>query len=335
MLASSGSTAAQAAGSSGDTAPGMPAPSFPSMVVSLDENSAFVVLPKPDDANLAAEASALFGPASSGSAADTAASATSPVTQPEVAPRKPWEVDPVYSQWVGHIEAPMEPVRALRGAFTDTLKCATLFGGLSSERKSIQLHNIPNTWMFTADKKHSAIQFSDQNFERASVHYLDALNFIDSLEGKDLYSGGEFRSLKEFFMKVDVLFVSTSCRPFSAARSKRKSEGTSSHDDHKLLDAFFRVTVAVQPLAMIFEQVFGFALSESTKDPTSPLQRFLERCDIELANFERTVFITDGSVWLVFARHRIYIVFIRSDAGGKMSMEALKAIVKADDTQIL
>ena len=257
------------------------------------------------------------------------------VTEPEAHPGfVAWGNDPVYKAWLPHIERPIAPVKELRGKVLQPVVCATLFGGLSSERQVYKLHGLPTHWAFSCDKKHNCVAWSELNFTRADVHYMDALDFLESDSGRDLFSGGELKDLKQFCGLVDILFVSTSCKPYSSARTGRKSGGSQAHEDTNLIKAFFRAAKLVKPGAMIFEQVFGFSLSESTSDPRSPLQQFLEQCDEELPDYERTVFVIDGDLFLVFIRHRIYIIFIRKDYGGAESLEIVKVIVQVDQNYL-
>ena len=136
------------------------------------------------------------------------------------------------------------------------------------------------------------------------------------------------KDLKDFDGQVDILFVSTSCKPYSSARTGRKSQGCTDHGDTRLIKAFFRAAKLVKPAAIVFEQVYGFALSESRTEERSPLQLFLDESAQELPDYEHTVFIVEGDLLLVFLRHRIYIIYIRRDCGGGKSLEMLKVIVE-------
>ena len=248
---------------------------------------------------------------------------------PSMETSKPWTGDAVYEQWCPLIDESLEPLRELRGEFQRNLNCASLYGGCSSEKQVYKLFSVPASWLFSCDKKPASVGFNELNHPRSDVHFIDALEFLESDEGRDLYDGYALKSLKQWLNTIDVLFVSTSCQPFSTARPKRRSEGTASHDDVKLIDSFFRVVKETSPAAIVFEQVFGFCLSESKTDPRSPLQEFLDRCDTECPEFERTVFVADGDTHLVVVRHRLFIIFVRRNAGGRDSLVALKAVVKA------
>ncbi len=271
---------------------------------------------------------------SSGEGRETASAAPAmlqgPFVESPVVARRPWEGDSVYQEWVPDIEEPMKPVKELRGEFLEPLVCATLFGGLSSERQVLKLHSVPSTWAFSCDIKPASVAWAELNYSRPGVHYMDALDFLASDSGRDLFSGQELKDLKDFFGTIDILFVSTSCKPYSSARTGRKTKGSRMHDDTKLIKAFFKAAKLVRPGVIVFEQVYGFALSESVSDPQSPLLQFLADCDTELPDYARTIFVVDGDLFLVFVRHRIYIVFIHHNYGGTESLELLKMIVKVE-----
>ncbi len=329
MLGDTAATQDATATTSESSTPALPAPTTPPcVVVPLSDTLTAYLMPK-SPSDLSPEARP-----------DNASALSSPHLRPgeslpdsfvdtERAP-KPWEKDPVYSEWVPYIDKPLEAMRDVRGDFLRDVNMATLFGGVSSERKCVQLFSIPHKWCFSCDKKATAIAFSDMNFSRPDVHFIDGLDFLESDEGRNLFEGNEMASLKQFVNAIDILFVSTSCRPFSSARSKRKSEGSANHEDMRLLDVFFRAVLIIKPGCIVFEQVFGFALSESVDDPVSPMQRFLERCEQELKEYEWATFAVDGDMYLIFVRHRIFIIFVRKDYGGKDTLEAVKMIVKAN-----
>ena len=154
---------------------------------------------------------------------------------------KPWEADRIYAQWVPDIENIVAPVKALRGKQLEPLGCATLFGGLSSERQNSKLFSIDARWHFTCDKKLASVAWSELNFSRPTVHFMDGLDFLQSAEGQNLFTPGQKQSLAQFRNKVDTLYVSSSCRPYAMSRSKRKSAGCEGHEDVRLLDSFFSV----------------------------------------------------------------------------------------------
>ena len=245
----------------------------------------------------------------------------------------PWAKDRYYAQWAKHIDcAPLKDLQNLKGPFLRPPRMASLFNGLSSEKKVMQLFGVEAEWCFSCDKKPSTVAWQHQHFPRSTHHFVDGLDFLDAEEGggRDLYSEGLGRvKLSKFHKLIDVLFVGTSCRPFSSSRSGRKSKGTS-HEDVKLLDSFFHVARETEPAAMIFEQVYGFAMPERTGDPESPLQKFLQRCKDDLPQYEVSTYFAEGGLFLVLARHRVYIILVHNDHGGRGSLDVLTAIVKAE-----
>lgn len=185
-----------------------------------------------------------------------------------------------------------------------------------------------NKFNFTCDYKNTAVQFSELNHLRASVHFIDGLDLLSSAEGRNIYDGNNMVELKQFYRKIYILWVSTSFRPFSLARSRRQKDSSADHEGVRLLDVNIHVAIGAEPLAIIFEQAFRFALSESVSDLASPVVNFLAECDIELAMYVRAVFVVDGKIMLVVARPGIYIVFRHENVGGALTLEALKHPVK-------
>ena len=246
----------------------------------------------------------------------------------EVEPR-PWPSDQVYDQWIPHIWGPLAPLRRLRGGFKAPVSCGSMYGGASSDRKVLELFGVPTVWQFEVEQKHSAISFTEMNFNsRPTCHFLDATDFLHSDFGTDLFAGLEKVDIKRFHNKVRLLFVSSSCCPFSTTRSFRKSKGTKSHGDNALIDAYFEVAKKVDADATVFEQIFGFALAESRSDSQSPLVTFLRRAEVELPEQESMVFMAEGDTFLLFARHRIYIVLLKRSCGGRASLNLLKTVVQ-------
>jgi hypothetical protein len=190
-----------------------------------------------------------------------------------------------------------------------------------------ELFGVPCKWRFTLDKKDAAIAFSERNFERAEFHFVEALDIIGPDGAKDLYSGCMV-DLKRFEGHVGVLFISTSCKPYSTVRNSRHSGGTEQHEGAGPQEVFHHVLKVVKPAAWIYEQVFGFALPESRKDKESPLQKMMLRIETECPEFQATVCFADGKLLAVLVRHRVYVVGTNVRAGGRISLEAIKHIVK-------
>ena len=248
----------------------------------------------------------------------------------------PWQQDAIYASYCSYIHEGTEPLRKLRGSFQRLPRCASLFGGLNSDRKILGLHGIPTTWLFTCDKKEASIAFSEKNFSRAESHFVDALDFLEigpdgrQGRGRDLYAKGMARKqLRSWKHLVDVLYVSTSCAPYSVTRTGRRTIGTQGHEDTNLLDTVFVALEEVEPKSVVFEQVYGFCLRESPSQPRSPLQSFLNRLEAKHSQYKAITFLADGKQMLVLLRHRVFVVMIHEDAGGNGSIDILKSVVKA------
>ena len=237
--------------------------------------------------------------------------------------------DPVYGAWVNHVRRPLEPVIEARGGFGRELVAASLFGGLNSDRKIMDIFKIPNKWVLSCDKAEHLMPFLLNNFVKPDVHVMEAAEFLNDLKVTNVFTGEIFdiRTIPQEF--IDVLTVTAQCTPFSTARVKRKTEGTKDHPDAQLVDIFFLVAGWLQPKAILFEQVFGFALKESTTDSVTPLERFIENCDTLMANYEVLVFFAEGKAFLVFARHRVYIVMIMQKFNTDGTSEVIKRLVMA------
>ena len=327
MLAAAGASATSAPQTSApQTASNTPAPASPlnGVVVPLSPTFAAIVVPNPASPHVDPSSST-----TSASSSNMVESHSAPPTDADATARKAWQGDRVYEQWCPHIEDPMAPARALRGEFLDEVGCGSLFNGLSSDRKVYDLFSIPTRWHFSSDNKGTSIAFNEANFPMPEHHFIDGLDWLQSDEARDLFTGLEPKKLTDFLGKVRIMFVSTSCRPYAMCRSKRKSEGSSTHEDVKLIDSFFRAVLLVEPDAVCFEQVFGFALSESTSDAESPLKKFLDRAQQDILQYARCVFYIEGDTFLPLCRHRVYVIFVHQRAGGASSMRALKAVVKA------
>ena len=81
-------------------------------------------------------------------------------------------------------------------------------------------------------------------------------------------------------------------------------------------------------MVIIFEQVFGFACAEKTGTSVTPLQAFMKRVKEELADWEVVIFSSNGQLYLVLVRHRVYIVMVHKDAGGRYSIDMIKLMVQ-------
>ena len=157
------------------------------------------------------------------------------------------------------------------------------------------------------------------------------MQLIDSSSATDVYSGEQVDFEEIVDGTMDVLVITTSCRPFSKTRSGR-ADGTEDHEDHRLLDIGLSMVEMTKPRLVIFEQVHGFALAESKTDKVSPLEHFLAQVKEELPEYLHQVFFCNGNAFLCLERHRVYLIFMHSDfagAGGD-AMELVKTVITAN-----
>ena len=235
--------------------------------------------------------------------------------------------DPIYNKWVPYIYQPLNGLRQSRGRFVRPIRAASMFSGCSSDKKVYDLFQLPVDWMFTNDNKVGAQSFMLSHFEsQAKYHVIDAMDlFTESFDCLFNIEAVPVSKLTE--EKLDVLFVSTSCKPFSKAQSKRHL-GTTTHSDYACQDAFWHMLSILMPLSVIYEQVFGFALAESVDDPESPLAKFLSRIATEYPCYEAVTFFAQGSLYLSLLRHRVYVILVHKAAGGRMVVNKLIDYVK-------
>ena len=158
---------------------------------------------------------------------------------------------------------------------------------------------------------------------------LDWLNEDEARHAQCVYHGFDACNIDQYKDQVDVLLVTSSCRPFSIGRIGRMTEGAKIHEDYKLLEVTLKVAKRLKPKAILMEQVFGFTKAESSQDSESPLQKFLKLFHEVLGReYEVMILFCDGQVFLVLCRHRVFIVAIREDVGGADALAQLKLIIK-------
>lgn len=247
--------------------------------------------------------------------------------------------DPVYSTWAHEFARLQEALIQARGPFKRELRMASIFSGIMSEKKVYDLMGTPCCWAFACEKKATAIpSFMDKYQEHHSAlpkhFFVDAFDFLAGDTGKRLFHEldpcalpGSAAAQDDMADDQDILHVSTSCRPFTPARSGRR-EGTTQHPDSSCIDSFMAMlTKGRGPRACVFEQVAGFAQAESKADSVSPLQRLLARIRVEAPAYKAMLFFADGESWLCMRRHGCYLVLIREDCGGTRSLKLLRRIV--------
>ena len=273
-------------------------------------------------------------------AASSSAAASSPASsdadlprprEPDTKDRLIYE-DPIYRNWVPTIKEPLEPLSDMRGRFTRKVRCCSMFDGLSTDKKGLQLFSIPTSWSFTCENCPHANSFKCGNFDEPAEHMLlDARDFLEG-DGNNLTCfSHDFAKCKLSEMQepgeMDIMVVTCSCRPYAIGRIGRMRDGTTNHEDAWHIDAFKAAFNKILPKAVLFEQVFGFALAESVSDTQSPLQSLLSWFARFHPDYAVQVFYVEGNVFLVLSRHRVYVVALENSSGGKDGLEMLKRAV--------
>ena len=243
--------------------------------------------------------------------------------------------DKVYLQWVPQIAGVYRPLTSGR-SFRRKVRAACMYNGCWPERRVHELFGIPTHWLFTMDKKDSAIAFCLDNYaDQADHHFTNAMDFVEHcVDGECLWHNGRCGMSTDAGF-LDVLYVSTSCKPYSMARVGRRSGGTTDHDDSSCVAAFLKVLVTLEPKCVLFEQVFGFALRESSQDPRSPLSKMLDEIRAKAPDYQIMVFFARGSTHMILDRHRVYICMVHNRHGGARSLFGVKKFVKANSYSVL
>ncbi len=242
--------------------------------------------------------------------------------------------DSVYRHWVPKIKEALAPLVALRGPFTRDVICAAMFDGMRSERQVLKLFSVPTKWAFGMERKEAAVSMGHALHppkDDTEHHFLEAKSFVDGTCGECLYH--EFQecdiaSLDPFF--IDVLFCTFSCWPYTKAKKDRMKPGSvQNHPDAFHLDVMYNILRTVKAKAVIFENVYGFCLSTSIEDSESPLKKMLKRVREEFPAWSISIFVTEGSTYLILIRHRLFLVFIHECAGGEEVVAMLRNVVEA------
>ena len=216
--------------------------------------------------------------------------------------------------WIPHVTRPLAHIRESKGALRRKATVASLCTGLGPESRLPHALGVPMDFAFTSDCKESAYQWILRNGPDSECHFVDLRHLMDSGTGICAKHGFQRCSITRWKKKLDLLIAGISCRPYSNARAERKS-GTAQHQDAYLFDAFVKIMVILEPGAALFENVFGISLPESRSDPVSPLQRMLDRIKTDLPMYSVTYFVTNGSLFLVWSRRRIWIFLYAQGEG--------------------
>ena len=113
-----------------------------------------------------------------------------------------------------------------------------MFEGLKSDAKVLKLFGVPHTFLAGCEKSGSALAFAADHFtdesDKVEHQFIEGKDFLegDGTEGTCIAHDFSTCTLG-YLMKlyIDVMFVSSPCRPYTRSRSKRMSEGTQNHED--------------------------------------------------------------------------------------------------------
>ena len=236
--------------------------------------------------------------------------------------------DGVYRHFVPFMNEVLSGTRRKLGKQKRAMRIASLCGGAGPDKKVWQLFQFDVEYLFSIDKDPVTKMFSDANTIFKSEHWFqEAFDFIEGTSGECMEHKERCDISNIVQCMIDILVVTLSCRPYSINRARR-THGTIQHEDASLMEAWFGLMKRHLPLASLFENVFGFALAEDRDNQTSPLVRMLERVAEELPMYKATVFFSPGNVWLVFVRHRIFVVVVHEAARSTETMQVLVRIVK-------
>jgi hypothetical protein len=81
------------------------------------------------------------------------------------------EGDPIYKFWVPIVKKSFLRAAQVRGDFIRPMRIASLFGGMSSERKVLEVCQVRYTTLFDCDLKPAAVNFSMSNFRLPPDHH--------------------------------------------------------------------------------------------------------------------------------------------------------------------
>ena len=246
----------------------------------------------------------------------------------------------IEEDWAAVINKVLDPVRELRGG--DPVRefhAGSICTGTSAEGRGSKHVKMPTKWYFYSDSKEAAFNFVNDNNDPAEHYFVDCYDLMDdnqdeeheptpNLKGRCAYHGWQWCALLIPALLLDMFIAGISCKPFSVSRSGRH-EGTSTHEEANLVWVFLKILFKIQPRYACLENVWGFVIAESTKDPVSPLQNMLNFAVQEGLPFFIRIFVLCGSTFNRWRRRRIFVSFHHNAAGGEASSLLQEAMVKA------
>ena len=229
--------------------------------------------------------------------------------------------------WLPLIAGPLQPGRESRGHQRDTWNIASICTGVSPEDRVGGLFQTNHRLVFTNDPKGWAIKWIEtNNFKQPDVHFVD---LKDVAAGKPAFTAtGDQIRLQEFIrgLMIHVLLAGISCRPSSFARTKR-AQDIWSHPDTWMLAAFLDSLLLTDAEAGVVENVDGF-LKTDQKTGISPVFRLAQLAEEKgiLTRWAMLVVVLDGKTFLVWDRHRVWILFLKISSGPEFKNSVIRMI---------
>ena len=219
-----------------------------------------------------------------------------------------------------------------RGGQSEPLRIASLCSGMAPENPICHNLGLQVRHLFTVDPKQHAFNFCQDNGPAREHHWLCMRELFGggrSLSGTCALHGMQKCSAKEFTdLFLDILIAGISCKPYSRVRTGRMTGGSSSHKDADLVDWYVQALLLLRPKVGIMENVFGFCMRESTNNPRTPLESFLEVCALKLPDYAVMPVVLHGSVYHPVSRRRLFIIHAHESVGGADMLKAMKVMMQ-------
>ena len=224
--------------------------------------------------------------------------------------------------WTSHQKRDLAKRRRRRGKQVRKVQSASFCTGLGPEEEVWKHADIEFDSLFGIENKACAVQFLLMQRTLGCL-FTDLRDVIDNAGGYCAKHGYGWCSFRQFYTKaMDMLVAGISCRPYSMARTGRRTNDVSEHRDHWMSEAFIAMLLNCQPALAVMEQVIGFIMRSrglgDNRFTTDPLKAFIQRLDEcgVLCMYSLKVFVVTGSGYLAQLRNRVYILFVHLRAGG-------------------
>ena len=220
---------------------------------------------------------------------------------------------------------PLEQVRRFRGPVLHAHCMASVCTGAGPESQIDNVLEVQTRHFFTCDIKATAFRWIEANGPASEHHFVDVREMACSIEqllngkiriqARCARHGMQICTVDITPGELHMLTAGISCKPFSNARTGRRS-GTTAHRDEDLFQHCIRLVKALQPGILLLENVHGIIFPESKLNKSSPLNRFLKAFKDENPLYHVIVFVVTGKLWLVQSRKRVYVAFFHERVGG-------------------